>query len=126
VPEAHKLIVADLRDDKRLLIGYEAMVEKLPELNIHYSGPHSFEVTHGEASKGGALQYIASKMDISGDAMVAIGDNFNDLEMFSFAGTSVAMGNAPEAVRDAADWVVASNDDHGVAQAIGRVLKGRE
>jgi Cof subfamily protein (haloacid dehalogenase superfamily) len=126
VPEANKLIVADLQDSERLSTGYENMIEILPDLNIHYSGPHSFEVTHREASKGRALEFLSNKMNISRESMVAIGDNYNDLEMFSYAGTSVAMGNAPEAVRAAADWVVASNDVHGVAQAISRVLKGKE
>ena len=126
VPEAHKMIVIDLRDIERLSNGYENLIGILPDLNIHYSGPHSFEVTHQKASKGRALEYIAFKMNISCDQMVAIGDSYNDLEMFSFAGTSVAMGNAPQPVRAAADWIVASNDDHGVAQAIDCVLKAME
>lgn len=126
VAEAHKMIVIDLKDMERLSNAYEHLTEILPHLNIHYSGPHSFEVTHQKASKGHALEYLGQKMKISSDQMVAIGDNYNDLEMFSFTGTSVAMGNAPEAVRAAADWIVASNDHHGVAQAIDSILKAVE
>ncbi len=50
--------------------------------------------------------------------MVAIGDNFNDLEMLRFAGLGVAMGNAPEPVKQAAKMVTASNDEDGVAQVL--------
>lgn len=124
VPEAHKLIVADLKNHERLLRGYEQLKIALPDLNIHYSGPHSFEVTHRKASKGGALEYLSKTMKTLPEFFVAIGDNYNDLEMFAIAGLSIAMGNAPEAVQAKADWVVPSNDENGVSVAIYRLLAG--
>jgi len=53
-----------------------------------------------------------------------IGDMPNDLPMFARAGLSIAMGQAPEAVKAAADVVTASNEEDGVAAAIDRVLSG--
>ena len=46
----------------------------------------------------------------------------NDLPMFARAGVSIAMGQAPEAVRAAADFVTASNEENGVAAAIDRIV----
>ena len=51
------------------------------------------------------------------DDVIAIGDDYNDLEMIRGAGLGVAMGNAVDAVRDAAGHVTGSNDDDGVVQA---------
>ena len=54
--------------------------------------------------------------------MIAVGDNFNDLDMIEFAGLGVAVGNAPEDVRIAADIVAPTNDDEGVAYVIEKYL----
>ena len=64
-------------------------------------------------------------MGISTDAVATIGDMENDLEMFRMAGFAVAMGNAADAVKRAAQAVTLSNDEDGVAAAIERhVLDG--
>ena len=56
---------------------------------------------------------------------MAIGDDYNDLEMIQGAGLGIAMGNAVGPVRAAAGYVTGSNDDDGVVQAIERfVLRG--
>ena len=54
--------------------------------------------------------------------MIGIGDNFNDLDMIEYAGLGVAMGNAPDAVRRAADLVAPDNDADGVAHVIDTCL----
>jgi hypothetical protein len=125
IPLPHKMLVADLNNTDSLSLGYEIISKALPNLNIRFSGPYSFEITHAAASKGAALTYIAKEMGVPAEATVAIGDNFNDIDMFSFAGTSVAMGNSPAGVKASADWVVASNDEHGVAEAIHRLLNNK-
>jgi hydroxymethylpyrimidine pyrophosphatase-like HAD family hydrolase len=54
--------------------------------------------------------------------VMAIGDNFNDVEMIEYAGTGIAMGNAPEAVKALANWVAPDVEDDGAAAAIERFL----
>jgi hypothetical protein len=57
---------------------------------------------------------------------MAIGDNWNDLEMLEAAGTAVLMANAPSALLARGFHRTASNDDAGVAKAINRHLFGGE
>lgn len=57
--------------------------------------------------------------------MLAIGDGMNDLTMVQHAGYGVAMGNAQPAVKEAAEAVVASNDDDGVAHVLDAVLRAK-
>jgi hydroxymethylpyrimidine pyrophosphatase-like HAD family hydrolase len=49
---------------------------------------------------------------------MAIGDAPNDVGMLQVAGIAVAMDNAHALVKDVADWVAPSNDDHGVSEAL--------
>ena len=51
------------------------------------------------------MRYLAEELlDLKPDQVMTVGDNFNDLEMLRYAGLGVAMGDAPAAVKQAADW----------------------
>lgn len=75
--------------------------------------------TSPEADKGRALTHAAASIGIDLAAVAAIGDAPNDLSMLAIAGTAVAMGQAPQRVRDAAHLVVPNVDDDGVATLLG-------
>lgn len=93
-------------------------------LNKNYRG-HILEVLPATVSKWQALERLMTAEGLTADDVMAIGDDYNDLEMIRGAGLGIAMGNAVEPVRDAARYVTGSNDDDGVAQALERfVLKG--
>jgi hydroxymethylpyrimidine pyrophosphatase-like HAD family hydrolase len=59
---------------------------------------------------------------MSPSGMLAMGDGENDIEMLQLAAVSAAMGNAGAKVKAAADYVMVSNDEDGVAQAIERFV----
>jgi hydroxymethylpyrimidine pyrophosphatase-like HAD family hydrolase len=80
------------------------------------------DVTAPEATKGRALAWRAEQLRLSPDEVMAIGDNFNDLEMLEFAGTPVVMGNAVEELKTRGWFVTGHQDEAGVAQAIQRFL----
>lgn len=88
------------------------------ELAINRSYPHFLEFGHLQATKAQALAWLGEKLGIEPQAMLAIGDGENDLDMIEFAGIGVAMGNAPPAIQAAADFVTASNTADGVAIAL--------
>ncbi len=78
------------------------------------------------ASKGAALARLAASRGFTIDAVMAIGDNWNDLPMLRVVGTPVLMGNAPaellERARGRGWWLTRTNDQDGVAEAIEAVL----
>lgn len=84
------------------------------------------DVLNRNCSKGYALERWAHHRGISRDQVMAIGDNFNDLEMLAFAGVPFIMGNACAELK-ARGWpVTASNEECGVAAAIEQVLERNE
>ena len=93
------------------------------ELYLTRSVSTYFEATHPQASKGEAVRYLAEDLlQLEAANVMAIGDNFNDLEMLEYVGLSVAMSNAPEAIKTMANWVAPDVEDHGVAVAIEKFL----
>jgi Cof subfamily protein (haloacid dehalogenase superfamily) len=92
------------------------------ELAIVMSRPHFLEITDRLATKGQALKFLADMHHIHRDDVAAIGDSYNDIDMLLYAGTGVAVANAPDDVLAAADVVTASNLEHGVAEFINKYL----
>lgn len=86
-----------------------------------HSGPTSLEVLKKGISKKTAAEYLQKYYNISRESIVACGDQMVDLEMLEYAGFGIAMGNAPEPVKKAADCVTASNREEGVYIALRRL-----
>ena len=83
---------------------------------------HILEFLSPRSGKWPALLSVATREGIAPEEIAAIGDDDNDVEMIREAGLGIAMGNAVEAARAAADVVVRSNAEGGVIGAIERVL----
>ena len=78
------------------------------------------DVTSPEATKGRALAWRAAQLGLTRDEVMAVGDNFNDLEMLEFAGTPVVMANAVEGLKHRGWHVTGDQNDAGLAIAIRR------
>lgn len=76
------------------------------------------DVIHPQCSKGAALAEWATLRGLAREEIMAVGDNHNDLEMLSFAGVPVVMGNCVPELRNFGWHETASNDHNGVAAAI--------
>lgn len=112
-------------------IGEESTLrEKRRELERIFAGKlyvtqSSFDIVellHPEVSKGNALSMIAADLAINPEEIVAFGDNHNDIGMLHLAGLGIAMGNAHEEVKAAADYVTLSNAEDGVAVVIEELI----
>ena len=91
--------------------------EHLPEeLYMTLSRDDMVMVMHKEATKSNALAALAEYWGINPSEIVAFGDDLNDVDMLSYAGVGVAMGNALEEVKAVADYVCDTNENDGVAQ----------
>jgi hypothetical protein len=82
------------------------------------------DVLPAGCTKGSTLTEWARRQGYGRDEVMALGDNLNDLEMLDAAGLPVVMGNAVPALLERGWSVTASNDDAGVADAIGRFVLG--
>lgn len=88
------------------------------KLYVAQSSFDILELLHPDVSKGNALSVIAKDLHIKPEEIVAFGDNHNDIGMLQLAGLGVAMANAHEEVKLAADYVTLSNAEDGVAVVI--------
>jgi hypothetical protein len=113
----NKILIAG---DKELIIEIEQKLLLLHEgeLNIYKSQPRYLEVMHLQASKTKAIEFLIKKYGILQSEIIAIGDNYNDVGMIEFAGVGVAMGNAPDEIKQVADYVTDTNNNDGVAKAL--------
>ncbi|HEV2114814.1 MAG TPA: Cof-type HAD-IIB family hydrolase [Terriglobales bacterium] len=82
------------------------------------------DVLNQDCSKGHALERWASYRGIPREQVMAIGDNYNDIEMLVFAGIPVIMGNASPELRGRGWMVTGLHDEAGVATAVEQVLSG--
>lgn len=116
---------------KILLIGESERLDEMSvklgqrfgqRINITKSKANFLEISHPLATKGNALKELAETLNIPREEIIAIGDNMNDLDMIKFAGCGVAVGNAVEPLKEAAQIVTGTNDDDGVAEIIEKLV----
>lgn len=89
------------------------------ELYLTTSVATFLEAAHPAVNKGAAVRYLAEEiLGFQARNVMAIGDNFNDLEMLEYAGLGIAMGNAPPQIQAIANWVAPSVEHNGAAAAI--------
>ncbi|HEY4064355.1 MAG TPA: Cof-type HAD-IIB family hydrolase [Puia sp.] len=88
------------------------------KLNIYPSKPTYLEVMDPRGSKSNAVRFLIDRMKIGRSEIIAMGDNYNDREMIGFAGMGIAMGNAPDEIKAAADYVTDTNNNDGVRKAL--------
>lgn len=126
---------SDVKDDdkitKIMLSQTEEMLPKkmleIPkkfysEYNVVKTMPTLLEVMNKDCSKGCAVKLLADKLGIKKEEVMSIGDEANDIEMLTYAGLGVAMGNAIKKLKDVAQYVTSSNDNDGVAKAIEKFI----
>ena len=105
--------------EREPLLDLEKKINELQlDLHITYSSPVYMEITPAVVNKGVAVQHMASYLNIPMSQVMAVGDGENDIPMIKVAGLGVAMGNAPQVVKDAADLVVPTNDEDGLVKAL--------
>lgn len=92
------------------------------EINYFTSNPLFLELVDKRCSKGLAIEHLIHYLGIPREETIAIGDGYNDIPMLEYAGLGIAMGNASDAVKAAADAVTDTNDNDGVAKALIQYL----
>ena len=103
-----------------------ALLKELPlrfdGLSVSSSVERNVEINHKDANKGAALMGLASRLGLTRSQVMSFGDGLNDISMIREAGVGVAMQNAVEEVKSAADLITGSCEESGVAQVIEQLL----
>jgi Cof subfamily protein (haloacid dehalogenase superfamily) len=111
--------------DAELLKRCEAVMREAlgAEATAARSQTYYLDITPPGHDKGTFVEAMAKRLGISTAAIATIGDMHNDLAMFRKSGTSIAMGNASDDIKQSATHVTTSNEDEGFAGAIDIILK---
>jgi Cof subfamily protein (haloacid dehalogenase superfamily) len=103
----------------------QTLINEFPQLHIvKTTGKKGFgmDINDGSAGKKSALIAYAEMMRIDLQDIMGIGDSFNDLPLLDACGVKVAMGNAPTELREVADFIVGTQAEDGVIEAIQKAL----
>ncbi len=94
----------------------------MPDLSVCMSKPFFLEAAPNGIDKGAAIQILAKKLNIHQSEIIAIGNAGNDLTMIQYAGLGVWVDNVDAELREFGDVIVASNNNHGVAEVVKRFI----
>ncbi|MFV5691288.1 Cof-type HAD-IIB family hydrolase [Flavobacterium sp. LT1R49] len=94
----------------------------MPHLSVCMSKPFFLEVAQNGIDKGASIKFLAERLNIHQSEIIAVGNAGNDLTMIEYAGLGVWVDNVDPELRDKGDVIVASNNDHGVAEVVRRFI----
>jgi Cof subfamily protein (haloacid dehalogenase superfamily) len=111
-------------DDPEKLVKVEQKLQEefAGSLSIMRSKPYFLEFLEKGVTKGSSLNSLIKTLGIKREEVIAMGDSYNDLAMIEFAGLGVAMGNAPDDIKELADYVTDTNMNDGVAKVIEKFV----
>lgn len=109
-PDGLEVLRSDLGDEFLVVPG-----------SIPLPGGSNGEISERDTTKGSAIELLLAHLGLDAADAVAVGDSWNDVEMFQVCGVSVAMGNAHDELKELADFVTTNVLDDGVANAFQRL-----
>ncbi|MBE6878862.1 MAG: HAD family phosphatase [Ruminococcaceae bacterium] len=104
----------------------EILPQKFSDIVLTVTAKNNVEINNIKANKGLALWALADYLGVPRENTVSFGDALNDMAMIKAAGTGVAMANACEEIKAAADFITLSNDEDGVAYGINKFCLNNE
>lgn len=90
----------------------------MPQCRLPRWHPAFTDIVNGANSKSSGMEAICRHYGIRQEETIAFGDGGNDIDMLRWAGIGIAMGNADDTVKQAADMVTTTVDDEGIENAI--------
>ena len=113
-------------DDGDYLVTVEPRVKAAMgrDFSVYRSEPFFLEVMPKGIDKAQSLGRLLERIGMKREEMIACGDGYNDLTMIQYAGLGVAMENAVLPVRNAADYITASNNEDGVGLVVEKFMLG--
>ena len=121
--EPYKIILIDIDDQEKLLHFQKDHTELLKKSNSFFSCNEFLEYCPKDTDKGSGLRYISSFLNIPIENTVAAGDERNDISMIQAAHIGVAVQNAHDELKEAAEYVTEHDNEHGaIAEIIEKFI----
>ena len=111
-----------ISNDSEILEKARQEILNLKSLEVVSSLGDNFEIMNKGVSKGKGVQKLAEFYGLTSDEVICMGDGENDLSMIEYAGLGIAMGNAPDFIKEKANYITDTNDNDGVAKAIEKFV----
>ena len=92
-------------------------------MDVFRSAPFFVELVPMGIDKAESLKRLLAIMGIGTKKLMSFGDGYNDISMIKLAGMGIAMENAAQEVKEAADYVTLSNEEDGVAAALKKFIE---
>lgn len=118
--ESIDVVVKDENLKKKL---WKVFEENISDIYVTSSVQQLLEISYQKSGKHSGAAYILEYLGLSREGLAAFGDGDNDAELLKFAEIGIAMENASDACKEAADAVTLSNDADGVAYWIEKLLR---
>ena len=93
------------------------------KMSIYRSEPFFLEILPLGIDKANRLEFLLKHLGLKREELMVCGDGYNDLSMIEYAGLGVAMSNAQNVVKEAADYITLSNEEDGVAAAVKKFIR---
>lgn len=136
VPSIMDYLITSKKDIEKVTINFKTLpdgtifkraetidiIKSFLSLSCVTGGSNNVEVTLSEATKGHAMRKLVNLLNIPISDTAAMGDSENDLHIIETAGVGIAMGNADDMVKSAADFVTLTNEEDGVSYALENIL----
>lgn len=104
--------------------GYEQELREMYQgiASVYRSEAFFIEIMPENVDKASSLDRMLESLGMTRENAICCGDGFNDISMIKYAGLGVAMGNAKPEVKEAADYVTATNDEDGIVEVIQKFV----
>lgn len=111
-------------EPERAVVYEKELNEKFGDiLSVYRSAEFFIEIMPKNVDKATSLDRMLSTVGLTREDAICCGDGFNDISMIEFAGVGVAMANAQQVVKEAADFITDSNDADGIVKVIDTFIK---
>lgn len=120
----NKILAIDFNDSKKVTAWENYIAENYPEVYVIKSTPYFCEISHPEAKKSSAVEFLTEYYGYKKEEIMTIGDQNNDIELLKAGGIKVAMGNATEELKSVADYVTDTVGNNGFVKAVQKFVKG--
>lgn len=117
-----KVLFCGQRSVLEQLRGYAEQTGVTHAADFVYTTETYLELLPQNVSKGSCLRAMRQQEDLRSKTFIAIGDYSNDIELLQEADIGVAVGNALDEVKAAADYIVCANDEHAIAYLIETLI----